>query len=122
MGRVKIWLAVAWIIGLAAAQAQITNDRTVELNNDDFEVYTRQADGAWNRIAVYPVKVDEVKDARHNVRVASMSTFDFEGKVSVKVVSKRQPIRETKIQPLHQAPAGEVRQDTLFFRLSMKRI
>ena len=37
-----------------------------ELKND-FTVKVRQPGGEWQAIATYPVKVDEVKEARHHV-------------------------------------------------------
>ena len=47
--------------------------------NNDFTVEVRQADGPWQPVCTYPVKVDEVLNARHNVRMASMAYFDFDG-------------------------------------------
>ena len=42
---------------------------------DDFTVKVRQPSGKWQTIATYPVKVDEVKEARHHVKLASMSSM-----------------------------------------------
>ena len=53
---------------------------------NDYTVSVRQLpEGDWQTVDVYPVRVDEVIDAKHNARVASMAYFDFEGEVEVSV-------------------------------------
>lgn len=54
---------------------------------DDFSVKVRQAGGDWQPVAVYPVKVDEVRDTKHHVETASMAYFDFDGTVEVEVTA-----------------------------------
>lgn len=63
-----------------------------ELKND-FTVKVRQPGGEWQAIATYPVKVDEVKEARHHVELASMSYFDFDGEVEVSVTAHQEEIK-----------------------------
>ena len=43
--------------------------------------------GDWQPVAVYPVKVDEVRDTKHHVETASMAYFDFDGTVEVEVTA-----------------------------------
>ena len=50
-----------------------------ELKND-FTVKVRQPGKEWQDVATYPVKVDEVRNTKHNVEIASMGYFDFEGR------------------------------------------
>lgn len=91
-----------------------------DYNNSDFEVYVKGATGDWNRLPVYPVKVDEVKDARHNVRTSSMSYFDMDGESQVKIVSKHN-IDKAKIQPVYNAPAYDVKNDTILLTLTQPK-
>ena len=49
---------------------------------DDFTVKVRQPGGKWQTIATYPIKVDEVKEARHHVKLASMSSVSYTHLVS----------------------------------------
>ena len=47
---------------------------------EDYSVEVRALPGGeWQEVAVYPVKVDEVVNARHTPRTASMAYFDFDG-------------------------------------------
>lgn len=45
----------------------------------DFTVAVRQGGGEWLPVAVYPVKVDEVRGTKHCVETASMAYFDSSG-------------------------------------------
>jgi hypothetical protein len=56
--------------------------------NDDFTVKIRQAGQAWRELPSYLVKVDELRDSKHNAQNASMSYFDFSGEVEVSGFSK----------------------------------
>ena len=87
---------------------------------DDFSVRVRQLPkGEWTEVDVYPVKVDEVVDAKHNPRTASMAYFDFDGKVEVEVVPKYTSIAEgdARVRPLSYGIAPEVTADTIRFTL-----
>ena len=48
----------------------------VELK-DDFTVRVRQSGSGWKEVVTYPVKVDEVRQTKHHVELASMGYFDF---------------------------------------------
>ena len=50
----------------------------VELK-DDFTVRVRQSGSGWKEVVTYPVKVDEVRQTKHHVELASMGYFDFSG-------------------------------------------
>jgi hypothetical protein len=56
----------------------------VELK-DDFTVRVRQSGSGWKEVVTYPVKVDEVRQTKHHVELASMGYFDFSGQVEVSV-------------------------------------
>lgn len=83
----------------------------------DFTVEIRQANGAWKPVAVYPVKVDEVRDTRHHAETASMSYFDFDGNVDVRVISNREKVKEAVVRPLSYKITPACVGDTLTFTL-----
>ena len=88
---------------------------------NDFNVSVRQNGGDWLPLDVYPVKVDEVKDAKHHVETASMAYFDFEGMpVEVRVIS-RKPVDIARIRPLSYEITPSVKGDTLLFFLTQPR-
>ena len=62
---------------------------------NDFSVRVRQNGRQWTPVDVYPVKVDKVMNGRHNVEIASMAYFDFDGTVDVEVVSNSSPTPST---------------------------
>ena len=85
---------------------------------DDFTVKVRQPGGKWQTIATYPVKVDEVKEARHHVKLASMSYFDFDGEVEVSVTAHKEEIETARIRPLSYGLPPQVSRNTLTFKLN----
>lgn len=87
----------------------------------DFSVRVRQDGGQWTPVAVYPVKVDHVSNAKHNVETASMAYFDFDGIVDVEVVSNREKVDSSRIRPLSCNITPDVSGDTLTFSLSEPR-
>lgn len=84
---------------------------------DDFTVEVRQDGGAWQPVAVYPVKVDEVRGAAHHVETASMAYFDFDGKVDVRVVSNKEKVKDAGVRPLSYKIFPACAGDTLTFSL-----
>lgn len=68
--------------------------------NDDFTVQARQGDGEWRNVPSYLVCVDEVRGTQHCVEKASMATFDFSGKVEVKVTYNKGAVDSARIRPL----------------------
>lgn len=67
----------------------------------DYRVEVRSSPSEeWEELSVYPVKVDEVKDTKHNVHIASMAYFDFDGEVDIKVIPKYTEIESVRIRPL----------------------
>ena len=51
----------------------------------DFTVKVREVGKEWQWVDVYPMKVDEVRQTKHHVELASMGYFDFSGQVEVSV-------------------------------------
>lgn len=100
----KHFCAAIALTAALASQAEIITypaGQGVETNND-FTVEVRQSNGPWQPVCTYPVKVDEVLNARHNVRMASMAYFDFDGgAVEVKVTSNSAvPVDSVRVRPL----------------------
>ncbi len=91
------------------------------ITSDDFSVSVRQDGGGWLPVAVYPVKVDEVRETKHHVETASMAYFDFGGQpVEVRVISKK-TVDSARIRPLSYNITPDVKGDTLLFSLSEPR-
>ena len=88
---------------------------------DDFTVKVRQPGGKWQTIATYPVKVDEVKEARHHVKLASMSYFDFSGEVEVSVTFNHGTIQTGRIRPLSYGITPSIEGNTMTFKLDRPR-
>lgn len=84
---------------------------------DDFTVMVRQGGSPWQPVDVYPVKVDEVKDCRHNARTASMAYFDFDGTVEVMVRDNKRKIDSHRIRPLSYGIEAAATDSTLTFTL-----
>ena len=78
------FLFVAGIATTSRAQELVTYPapQGVEMKQD-FSVKVRLTGGEWKDVDTYAVKVDEVKNAKHNVRKASLAYFDFNGEVEV---------------------------------------
>ena len=91
------------------------------LLNDDFSVKVRQLGKKWELLPNYLVKVDEVRDAKHNVEEASMGYFDFYGEVEVSVTFMDGPIQKARIRPLSYGIEPIVRGNTLLFKLDQPR-
>jgi hypothetical protein len=91
------------------------------LRNNDFTVKVRTEKGAWQDLYEYNVMVDEVINSKHQVRNASMCSFDFSGEVEVAVTSNRTEIKKAKIRPLSYDIKHEIKGNTVYFSLSKPR-
>ena len=69
---------------------------------NDFSVEVCQDGGRWLPVDVYPVKVDRVDEKGHNVEVASMAYFDFDGTVKVRIVSHKEKVNRARVRPLRE--------------------
>lgn len=88
-----------------------------ELKND-FIVKVRQSGEEWQTIATYPVKVDEVKESKHHVELASISYFDFNGEVEIAITSQKEEIKTARIRPLSYGIIPQTEHRTLTFKLN----
>ena len=88
---------------------------------DDFTVSVRQNGGEWQPVAVYPVKVDEVRGTRHCVETASMAYFDFDGTVEVAVKYNKGAVDSARVRPLSYDIVPAIDGTTLTFTLSSPR-
>lgn len=87
----------------------------------DFTVKVRQPGKEWQDVATYPVKVDEVRDTKHNVEIASMGYFDFDGEVEVSVTSNKGVINTGRVRPLSYEITPQIDGNTLTFKLNRPR-
>ena len=89
---------------------------------DDYSVAVRQLPAEeWLPVSVYPVKVDEVTGTGHEVRVASMAYFDFDGEVEVRITPKFTKAQKAVVRPLSYEIEAELTGDTLTFSLDRPR-
>ena len=88
---------------------------------NDFSVEVRQGSGPWLPVDVYPVKVDRVDEKGHNVEVASIAYFDFDGMVDVRVISNKERVNSARVRPLSYKITPDCVGDTVTFSLSRPR-
>ena len=75
----KIILFIALAANLVAAADVVTYPAGPGVETlDDFTVAVRQSGGEWQPVAVYPVRVDEVRGTKPWVETASCASFDFD--------------------------------------------
>jgi hypothetical protein len=113
-------LLIAGIYGKAQALAVYPAPDGAELNGD-FTVSVRQGTQAWQTLPTYLISVDEVRDTKHHVENASMSSFDFSGEVEVSVTYHKGAISSARIRPLSYGINPEISGNTLTFRLDRPR-
>ena len=92
----------------------------VELKKD-FIVQVREPGKEWKAIDTYSVKVDEVREAKHNVELASLSYFDFAGEVEIAVTSNKGNITTGRIRPLSYGIIPQINGNTMTFTLDCPR-
>jgi len=92
------------------------------LLNNDFTVKVRQkGEKKWRNLPSHLIKVDEVRNMKHQVEEASMAYFDFKGTVEVSVTNNKGTISAARIRPLSYAIKPEVSGNTLTFSLDEPR-
>lgn len=90
--------------------------------NDAFKVEVRQNSGIWQPLDVYSIKVDNTVKGKHFVALTSMAYFDFEGEVDVRVISRKQNVKEARVRPLSYGIVPQVKEDTFTFCLDRPRL
>ncbi|MGY5354136.1 endo-polygalacturonase [Wenyingzhuangia sp. IMCC45467] len=91
------------------------------IQNTDFTVKVRTPGGDWQDLPEYNVKVDEVKNSKHNTQNASMVYFDFEGEVEVAITYNKGDVETSRIRPLSYQIASNTDGNTIMFKLSKPR-
>lgn len=121
----RVILALIAVLGMSfkmSAQDLVvykaTEDIEKTMHNDDFSVKVRKPGGEWKDLFEYGVKVDQVVGTGHSVQKASMTYFDFSGKVEVAVTSNKTTIDKVKIRPLSYGIQPEINGNTLSFSLT----
>jgi hypothetical protein len=89
--------------------------------NPDFTTKVRLANGKWENLPNYQIKVDRAAAGKHNVELASMSYFDFSGEVEISVTYTKGNIETARIRPLSYDIQPEITGNTLTFKLSQPR-
>lgn len=83
---------------------------------DEFKVKVRVPGEAWQHVPVYKVKVD-----MHDVREASISSFDMEGTVEAEITYRRGKLKDVAIRPLSYSIHYAVEEDTIRLTLNQPR-
>ena len=117
-GKLLLFMAAS-ALSLAARGAVVTYPAGPGVATlDDYEVRVRELPfSPWQAVDVYPVLVDEVVDAAHSPRTASMASFDFEGEVEVEVVCRYRHPQSARVRPLSYGIPCSLSGDTLRFSL-----
>jgi len=82
------------------------------VGNADFTVRVRTPGGEYQDIFTYLVRVD-----MHDVREASMATFDFADAAEVEITYKREAIQQVDVRPLSSHIDYDVYSSTILLRL-----
>lgn len=85
--------------------------------NNDFSVKVRQQGGEWKTLSTYLIKVDEVRETKHQVEKASMVTFDFSGTVEVAVTYNCGQVNTARVRPLSYDIPFKIKNNTVTFSL-----
>ena len=89
--------------------------------NTDFSVKVRQSGQDWIELPAYLIKVDEVRNTKHNEEKASMSYFNFSGEVEVAVTYNKGAIEKARVRPLSYQITPDVNGNTMTFKLNTPR-
>lgn len=82
----------------------------------DFSVRVRKPEGEWLILHTYEVSID-----MHNVRQASLASFEMDGPVEIEVASPAQEIESAVIRPLSYGIPFELTDGTIRFTLDRPR-
>lgn len=88
---------------------------------DSFSVEVRQESGEWMNVETYAIKVDKTVDGKHTTALTSVATFDLDGVVEVRVISKKQHVDNAQVRPLSYGIAPILAGDTLTFYIDRPR-
>jgi len=91
------------------------------LLNTDFTVKVKLVGKDWQDLPVYMIKVDEVRESKHNVENSSMCYFDFSGEVEVSVTYNKGSIQTSRVRPLSYGIIPQIVGNTLTFKLNQPR-
>ena len=87
----------------------------------DFTVKVREVGKEWQWVDVYPMKVDEVRQTKHHVELASMGYFDFSGQVEVSVTYNKGEVKSGRVRPLSYGITPRTSGSTITFTLDRPR-
>lgn len=83
---------------------------------DDYRVRVRPLGGEWEDVPVFEVQVD-----MHQVRPASMASFDLEGEAEVEIICRNTPVQLCDIRPRSAAITPVLQQQRILFTLNRPR-
>lgn len=86
-----------------------------------FSVDIRQGGEEWQPVETYAIKVDKTQEGKHQEVLTSVATFDFDGEVDIRVISKKQSVETAQVRPLSYGITPRIAGDTLIFKLDRPR-
>ena len=111
-------LSATTLVACAAPSSLVTYPAPKEAElNDDFTVEVRQEGGEWQGVPSYLIKVDEVRGTDHCPEPASLATFDFSGRVEVRVTYNKGAVDSAKVRPLSYGIPCTVEGNQVLFAL-----
>ena len=111
-------LSATTLVACAAPSSLVTYPAPKEAGlNDDFTVEVRQEGGEWQGVPSYLIKVDEVRGTDHCPEPASLATFDFSGRVEVRVTYNKGAVDSAKVRPLSYGIPCTVEGNQVLFAL-----
>ena len=122
----KTILNLLMVFGIASSVCA-TNQLTVypapegAALNSDFTVQVRIPDRQWQDVSTYLIKVDEVRDTKHNEEKASMASFDMSGEVEVSVTYNKGTIETARVRPLSYNITPRIEGNKILFKLDRPR-
>ncbi|WP_339277687.1 glycosyl hydrolase family 28 protein [Paenibacillus sp. FSL W8-0426] len=87
------------------------------VGNSDYSVRLRTADGEWQSLFSYNVKVD-----MHDVRNASMVMFDCSGEVEMEVHYHVGRVRNAVVRPLSYGIKCDIKEQVITFKIDQPRL
>lgn len=83
----------------------------------DFTVKVKLPGEEWKTVDTYLLQVSEIRNHLHAVEEASMSYFDFSGKIEVSITYNQGVVQTAKVRPLSYGIKPNVNENTITFEL-----
>lgn len=89
--------------------------------NHEFALRARVPGGEWQEVPVHAVRVDEVVETGHHVRISSMAFVDFAGTIEFAIAPKDRPLNRVQVRPQSYGVVPVVEGSAVRFSLPQPR-